>query len=104
MVVISSQRFLNDDIIEQKVEQLKDVESVTLPIIFAGEYNGDKLYILIDGHHTYAAAKESGTKIQFEVFSKSERGYNNDWTLEETLDNLWNDSDYYNIETGYDYF
>lgn len=104
MIIISSQRHLNDDIVEQKVEELKGEESVTLPIIYAGECNGDQLYILIDGHHTYAAAKESDIKVRFEEFSKSERGYNNEWTLDETLENLWMDSDYYNIETGCDYF
>lgn len=104
MIIISSQRYINHDIVEQKKELLDGQESVILPIIFAGEYNGDELYILVNGHHTYAAAKELGVKVQFEEFSKGELGYSEKWTLEETLENLWMDSDYYNIETERDYF
>lgn len=60
MKVISSQRFLDYDIVDEKLAEMESagVESITLPIINAGmtDLEGNDLYILIDGHHRKEAA------------------------------------------------
>lgn len=68
--VMSSQRFLDDEIVEEKKEQLlaNGVKSVTCPITkaYLQDLDGNELFILIDKHHTLAAARELNIPVKFE--------------------------------------
>ena len=68
MKIISSQRFIDDEILEQKLEEIKDEEYITLPIINAEmqDMDGNDLFILIDGHHRKEAAEQLEIEIRYE--------------------------------------
>ena len=104
MTVISSQREIIEEHLESKIEELQNADEVIIPVVFAGQYEEDRLYIMIDGHHRIEAAKELGIKVKFEEVERNAMGYSADWTLEEMLENLYMDSDWYNVETGHNYF
>ena len=97
MKVISSQRHLNFDIVDQKIEEIKFLDFVTLPIIDTEmtDLDGNDLYILVDGHHRKEAAAEIGIEIRYEEV-KNVHGV----TGEALLDTCYNDSDWYDVETG----
>jgi uncharacterized protein (DUF1015 family) len=92
MRVITSQRYYrNEDIITEKIEQLKEATKITLTVWETEMKNelGQDLYILADGHHTYEAAKELGLDIEFEI-EKHPEGL----VGEELLEVAWMDGDY----------
>lgn len=68
--VMSSLRFLDDEIVEEKKEQLlaNGVKSVICPITkaYLQDLDGNELYILTDKHHTLAAARELNIPVKFE--------------------------------------
>lgn len=70
MTVISSQRFRDDDIIEEKMEELQrtGTTKVTAPVVraFMQDLDGNELYILVDKHHTISAAIALGIEVEFE--------------------------------------
>ena len=92
MKVISSQRYVNDEIVAEKKIELSGRKSVALPIFEVGI---DDLYILADGHHRFEAAKQLGIKVEFEVIDHAEK-----LSGEALLENEWMDDDYYDIQTG----
>ena len=94
MKVISSQRYLDENKVAEKVEELKAerVETLELEV---WEVGIEDLYILKDGHHRLAAAKELGIKVEFVEGSHPEG-----LTGENLLEQSWIDSDWYYIETG----
>ena len=59
------------------------------------DMDGNDLYILVDGHHRKEAAEELGIKIRYEEV-KNVHGV----TGEALLDACYNDSDWYDVETG----
>jgi hypothetical protein len=89
--IISSQRYLDNSIINDKMAELANTESVTL---VAWDVKAYDCAILSDGHHTYAAAKELGITINFAIVDHPE-GISGDDLLEQA----WMDSDWYNVET-----
>ena len=68
--VISSQRFRDDDIIEEKMEELKanGTAKVIAPVVkaYMQDDDGNDLYILTDKHHTISAAIALGIEVEFE--------------------------------------
>lgn len=68
--VISSQRFLDDEIVEEKKEYLEknNITEITCPVTkaYTQDLDGNDLYILTNMHHTLAAARELGIKVRFE--------------------------------------
>ena len=68
MKIISSQRFIDDEILDKKMEEIKDEEYITLPIINAEmqDMDGNDLFILIDGHHRKEAAEQLEIEIRYE--------------------------------------
>ena len=68
MTIISSQRFRDYSIIEEKTEYLQEngITQITVPVCkaFYTDLEGNDLYIMIDNHHTYEAAKELGIKVE----------------------------------------
>lgn len=70
MTVISSQRFRDEEIVERKIEELKDSNTtiIKVPVVnaYIQDLEGNDLYIMIDHHHTHEAAKTLGIEIEFE--------------------------------------
>lgn len=97
-MIISSQRYIDNKKVEQKMNEIGG--RVTLPVLYAGEYEGEAIYILVDGHHTAEAARELCLPINYETIDAKAWGYDTRWTLEDALENLWMDSDWYDVETG----
>lgn len=89
MKIISSQRYTNSEIVSEKMAELEGSKSVTLPVV---EVGFDDLFVLIDGHHRLAAARELGIEIKFEVVVDSERR-----SGEDLLEQTWIDSNWYYI-------
>lgn len=69
-VVMSSQRFLDDEIVEEKKDEIiaKGIQEITCPVTKAHlqDLEGNELYILTDKHHTLAAARELNIPVKFE--------------------------------------
>lgn len=69
-VVMSSQRFLGDEIVEEKKDEIiaKGIQEVTCPITKAcvQDLAGNDMFILTDKHHTLAAARELNIPVKFE--------------------------------------
>jgi hypothetical protein len=104
MKIISSQRFLDQEIVNDKIAEMTEngVSSISLPIYNAGyrDLDDDDLFILIDGHHRLAAAREMGIEIKFDdITAQNEFGI---LTGEELLADRYMDSNWYDIETGID--
>ena len=91
MRVITSQHYRDYDIITKKIEQLKGATKITLTVWDTEMKNeqGQELYILADGHHTYEAAVRSGLEVEFEI-EKHPEGL----VGEELLEVAWMDGDY----------
>ena len=70
MTIISSQRFLDDEIVERKIEELQNCNatSIIVPVINAyfTDLDGNDLFVITDKHHTLAAARELGLEVMFE--------------------------------------
>lgn len=102
MKVISSQHFIDWEIVENKMSQLSGKTFVEIPCYEIGEVDGEEMAIQADGHHTLSAARELGIEIRF-VFSSEPEGL----TGENALDAHWNDGDWYDVENSnpaYDQF
>lgn len=98
MKIISSQRYIDDQTVETKKQELIGEESVNIPVVDI-EVDGIEYSVVVDGHHTMAAAKELGIAINFEHIEDSEG-----LTGIKFLEARYIDSDYYDIETGIDEF
>ncbi|RLB90983.1 MAG: hypothetical protein DRH26_08710, partial [Deltaproteobacteria bacterium] len=102
--IITSQRHLEDEIVEQKIKD-NDFDVFLSPVF---EYNGRQFQTIVDGHHSYAAAKQTGNTPNFELADEEdidnlyllESGKESDVT--EYLNRTYNDSDYYDIESDTD--
>lgn len=70
IAIISSQRYRNWDIIDDKIEQLQEsgADSVTVPVVnaYMKDEDEDDLYIMIDHHHLMVAAHTLGLDIEFD--------------------------------------
>lgn len=97
MRVISSQRYIDYEIVNKKIEEIKNDDVIILPVIDAGmqDANGNDLFILIDGHHRKEAAEELGIAIEYEEVP-NEHGCTGD----DLLHQCWNDSDWYYVDNG----
>lgn len=95
MKIISSQHYINAEIINEKVDQLnaEGATKVIIPCYYVGEIDGEEYAIQADGHHTLAAARELGLNIEFEVEEDPE-GLEG----EDLLDARYNDCDWYDVE------
>jgi hypothetical protein len=99
MVVISSQETTVSEIVEEKLIELATETSVTLPVVFAGEFEGAELYILVDGHHRLDAAQQLGISIVYDVVDAKDCHGSSD-TLDGMLELYYLDCGWYNVETG----
>lgn len=101
--LISSQRHLDPEIVASKVEAGDFVCSA-----YALEMGGTLYHVLVDGHHSYAAAREAGvapkislvsgplkSEYDAEVEAKGADGW---------LADHWHDADWYFLATGKEVF
>lgn len=69
-VVMSSQRFLDDEIVEEKKDEIiaEGIQEITCPVTkaYLQDLEGNELYILTDKHHTLAAARELNIPVKFD--------------------------------------
>lgn len=95
MTYISSQHYIDTEIVEEKKAELEGVTEVVIPCTYVGIIDGVEYAMQNDKHHTLAAARELGIPVVFDVEDDSEG-----LTGEELLDARYNDGDYYNVETS----
>lgn len=93
MTIISSQHHIDWEIVEEKMEALKDAKSVVIPCWNIGEIDGEEYAIMADGHHTMSAARELGIEIIFDIGEEPDG-----LTGETALEVHWNDGDWYIVE------
>lgn len=93
MQIISSQRYINNKILNEKIEwfELNRPGEIILPV---WDVDGD-MAVLGDGHHTLEAARQVGVSVCFIVVEHPEGLYGDN-----LLENSWIDSDWYDITTG----
>ncbi len=105
MTIISSQSFINEEIVEEKIRNLKEsgVSTVEIPCEEVGELDGEEYAIQIDKHHTLAAARELGLEIKFVVLGKVD-DYDQYDNTEDRIAAHYDDCDWYNVETSNPYY
>ena len=101
MKTISSQRYLNEEIINEKLAELENAEKVTIPVSYI-EHDNNQYAIIRDGHHRLEAAKILGIEVEYVEYE--DNNWDKSWTADDALENLYNDSDWYDVETGYPIF
>lgn len=98
--LISSQRYLDDEVVEQKRSN-GDYEVTVTPEF---EYEGNIYRVVIDGHHSLAAAKIDG--VEAEIVEATVRDDDRLAILgrsaESYLEMSRADSDWYDVMTGRD--
>ena len=95
MTIISSQHFVDWEIIEKKMEEIKGLDKVVIPCSYVGYIDGIEYSMQNNGHHTLAAARELGIEVEFVTEPDSE-GLEG----QELLEQRYNDGDWYNVETS----
>ena len=94
MKIISSQKYLDSEIINAKIAELENSGQTEI-VLTAWDVEAYDCAILSDGHHTFEAAQQCAINVRFEIVSHPE-GISGDNLLEQA----WMDSDWYDIETG----
>lgn len=95
MTIISSQHFIDWEIVEKKMEEINGMSKVVIPCTYVGYIDGVEYVMQNDGHHTLAAARELEIEVEFDIAVDSE-----DLEGEELLEQRYNDGDWYNVETS----
>jgi len=95
MTIISSQHYINWDIVEEKMAELNGVEFVTVPCEAIGEIDGTEYAVVVDKHHTMAAAREMGIPVRFDIGDPDDGLTGTDY-----LDAHYMDGDWYAVETS----
>lgn len=93
MRIISSQHYLDWNIVEEKMNEIEGMESIEIPCCKIGEIDGEEYAVQVDGHHTLAAARELGIPVEF-TFDEDPDGLEG----EEYLVNHYMDGDWYDVE------
>lgn len=96
---ISSQRFLDQDTVNEKAAA-KDFTVSVSPVF---EIDGEEFEVVIDGHHSFAAAKQAGVEPDFVTIDQSECDAINLLEAGDTdgfLMAVHHSDNYYDIETG----
>jgi hypothetical protein len=97
MKIISSQHFIDWEIVEAKMAELTEAEAekVTIPCSYVGRIDGEEYAMQNDKHHTMAAARELGLEVVYDIQEDSEG-----LTGEDLLAARYNDGDWYDVETS----
>lgn len=101
MITISSQRYIDEEIVEAK-QAAADYEVFVSPSF---EVDGQIVRVVLDGHHSLAAALEAGEEPIFTEYDSTEHDaiclLEAD-DVEGFLQATHMGDDYYNVETGKD--
>lgn len=102
MTTISSQRYLDEEIIQAK----RDAGDYTVMVSPWFEVCGEIVRVLIDGHHRYAAAVADCVDPIFVTVGPENDQVRMllDGDVDGFLEQQYNDSDWYDISTGRSYF
>lgn len=98
-VLISSQRYLNMDIVNDRASRFKRFVVNVYPAVL----RGTQYTIIMDGHHNYAAAKIAGVEPDYRPIGKKVMKILSGMSAKEQealLINNVTDSNYYIVETG----
>lgn len=101
MKTISSQRFLDDAVVESKRGAMTYIVKVSP----AFEIDGETFRVVLDGHHTLEAAKLDGVEPKFEEQTATDNdfvGLINQGMIDDFLAMAYFGSDYFDVETGID--
>lgn len=98
-MIISSQRYIDDRIVAEKLES----NDFTITVSPKFEIDGTEYQVLMDGNHSLAAAKLAGVEPEIIVATAQtsdricllESGLIDDFMQAE-----WIDSDWYDVDTG----
>lgn len=99
-MIISSQRHIDPEILAAKREARDYVVLLSEPF----EVSGESYRVVLDGHHSMAAAREDGVEPEYETAD----GQQDDarpllaQSVDDYLAAHWIDSDWYDVETGRD--
>lgn len=99
-ILMSSQRYLDDETVEAK--RANQDYAVTVSPVF--EYEGSLYQVVIDGHHSLAAAKLDGVEPEITEATASDCDTIGllDQSVELYLQAMYMDSDWYDAMTGRD--
>lgn len=98
---ISSQHYIDDEIVEAK-QASGDYEVIVSPTF---EHAGVTVRVVLDGHHSLAAAKADGVEpvyIEADATDDDRVSLLNAGEFDDFLEAAWMDGDYYDVETGGD--
>ncbi len=97
-MIISSQAYREDEIIEKKINN-SDFEVLVSPEF---DYEGEVFQVVIDGHHSYEAAIKTGNKPIYIVATSQDVDYIEllKTDVELFLETTYIDSDWYYLESG----
>jgi len=97
--LISSQRFVDDEIVAQKIT-IRDF-GVQLSPVFT--IDGEEYQVVMDGHHSYHAALEAGVEPEYheQTASENDRIALLDEDVNLFLESCYHEDDWYSIEKGY---
>ncbi|WP_428031469.1 hypothetical protein [Ancylobacter sp.] len=101
MKTISSQRFLDDAIVEFK----RGATTYIVKVSPAFEIDGETFRVVLDGHHTLEAAKLDGVEPGYEEQTASQNdfvGLLNAGNIDDFLAMAHFGADYFDVETGID--
>lgn len=108
MKVMSSQRYVDWDIVEDKIAEMEENHTAVLiiPVInaYIQDLGGENMFIMTDCHHRLQAARELGIEIRFEEV-EDELSYYADIENKngEAICEAWYmDSNWYYVENGED--
>lgn len=101
MKTISSQRYIDESIVEEKIHN----SDFTVYVSPSFEIDGEGYRVVMDGHHSMEAAKATGNKpvfIELDAQDSDKVLMLDRGNVEGFLEQAWMDSDWYDIDTGVD--
>jgi hypothetical protein len=103
MKLISSQRYLDEETVEQKIRD----NDFTVYITPEFELEDEKVCAIIDGHHSLEAAKRAGvepTYVEMDKHDDERIGYILSGDIDEYLQAAFAGDRWYDVENGWDIF
>ena len=91
---ISSQRYLDEDIVNSKKIQIAGLTEIELPVVEV-TVGGEIYHILIDGHHRFEAAKNLNITVLYNVIDIISEEKSEDYLVEKHYGD-----DYYYINSN----
>ena len=95
-MMITSQRYIDQDTVDAKIN---DSDYVVMLATIA-DSDGNEYDLVVDGHHSYAAAIQSGNAPVYEYSDYNYQAEVDCLGFDDFMASKWIDSEYYDIETG----